>query len=430
MRIFLVGINHHAAPLEIREQVAVPPEEKPSLCSALFDAGADEALVISTCNRTEFVGVAENVDDVRFAAENLLLGRIRNRSNDFAQLLFSLNEIDAVRHLFEVATSLDSLVIGEPHIIGQIREDVERARKAGTVGKILSRLFSFASALAKSVRHHTALGRNPVSVSSIALDLATKVFGSISDKRLLIIGGGEMGRQTAKLAHHRGAHITVTSRTAAKAEEIAGSVEGDMLPWGERMAGLQSTDIAVTSTGATSFILTRQDIAKVMHERRGKPLFIIDIALPRDVDPSADELYNVYRYDLDDLTHAAEENAARRKSEIPKVRTMIETEVSKFERWRAEGAAVQDIVTLRDKVERIRKSEVEAHLKKMQPLDARDRNLVEAMSQAIVNKVLHTPTVRLKEATAKGTERRHADSLRYLFDLNLEDTIDEDDDTP
>jgi glutamyl-tRNA reductase len=427
MRIFIAGLNHHAAPVDIREKVAVPSLEKASLCSALFDAGAAEAVVISTCNRTELVAAAENVDAVRPLMRNLLLDRAAERRGDVESLLFELEESDAVRHLFEVATSLDSLVIGEPHIIGQIREDADRAQKAGTVGKILSRLFSRASFLAKSVRQYTALGCNPVSVSSIALDLATKVFGSIAEKRVLILGAGEMGRQTAILASHRGAKITVASRTITRAEEIAERVEGTVLPWDERMAALAAADIVVTSTGATSFVLTREDMTRVMHERRGRQLFIIDIAMPRDVDPSVDDLYNLYRYDLDDLTHAAEENAARRKSEIPKVRIMIEDALIEFEKWRTECTAVQDIVMFRDKVEQIRKTEVDTYLKKMSALNERDKNLIEAMSQAVVNKILHLPTVRLKEAAADGTSRRHADSLRYLFGLSSEETQQEDD---
>ncbi len=421
MNIVIVGLNHHAAPVELRERAAPDEERKKELCEALVDTDAREAVVISTCNRTEIVLAVSDTEKGGAAARSLLIQSAGDRKSEIEDVLFTLEGTAAVRHLFEVATSLDSLVIGEPHIIGQIREDFDRASKAGTVGKVLSRLFAGAVTLAKAVRQQTALGCSPVSVSSIALDLAAKVFGSIDGKKVLVLGAGEMGRQTAILASHRGAEITVSNRTLEKAEEIAHRVKGKTAPWEERGPAMVETDIIVTSTGATTPILHREDMVSVMHARRNRQVFIIDIAVPRDVDKSVDDLYNLYRYDLDDLTHAAEENASRRKDEIPKVRAMIEVALEDFDKWVAECKVISDIVVLREVVEKIRKTELEAHLRRMHSIDERDRNIVEALTAAIVGKVLHTPTVRLKEAAQEGTDRRHAGSLRYLFGLEQED---------
>lgn len=427
MHIVIVGLNHHAAPLELREKVAPSTEQKAAICEALLDQGADESVVISTCNRTEIVLTADNPSVADAAARQILSANAGERRSEIEGVLFTLKGTEAVRHLFDVATSLDSLVIGEPHIIGQIREDFDRASKAGTVGKILSRLFANAAALAKAVRWQTALGCSPVSISSIALDLAAKVFGSIDGKRLLVLGAGEMGRQTAILASHRGAKITVSNRTLEKASEIAHRVHGSTAPWEARIQAMVETDIIVASTGATIPVINRDDMVAVMHERRNRQVFIIDIAVPRDVDKSVDDLYNLYRYDLDDLTQAAEENAARRKGEIPKVRTMIEAAVDEFDKWRAECKVISDIVVLHDIIEKIRKTEVESHLRKMRSIDDRDRNLIEALTSAIVGKVLHLPTIRLKEAALDGTARRHTRSLRYLFGLEQEDRKIDDD---
>lgn len=429
MHILIVGLNHHAAPVALREMIAPPSKQRAALCQALVDETANEAVLISTCNRTEVVLTADNPDAGETEARALLASRAGEQKNEIEKALFSLRGLDAVRHLFEVATSLDSLVIGEPHIIGQIREDLDRAVKAGTVGKMLGRLFSHAISLAKAVRRQTALGCAPVSVSSIALDLTAKVFGAVFDKNLLVLGTGEMGRQTAILAAHRGARITACSRTLHRAEEIARKAGGACIPWEDRRRAMVDADIIVTATGATSPVIGREDMARVMHERKNRRIFIIDIAVPRDVDKAVDDLYNLYRYDLDDLIHAAKENAARRKDEIPKVRGMIDTAVDTFDKWQKERRAVPNIVMLREKIEQIRKTELDACLGKIQFLDDRDKNIIDAMSSAIVRKMLHMPTVRLKEAAVEGTDRRHAGSLRYLFGLDPEDrNLDDDND--
>ncbi len=425
MSILVVGLNHRCASLAIRETVAVSVDEKADLCVRLLEEGADEAVVLSTCNRTELILNAENVDSVATSARDILLSRIsekhREKHLESEVNIFVLQNTEAVRHLFEVASGIDSAVVGEPHILGQIRDDLNQAVRAGSVGKALRRLFVHAVFLAKSVRQNTELGRANVSVSSIALDTAGRIFGDIAQKNLLVLGGGEMGRQTAILAANKGAKITVSARTYSRSQEIAQKVNGVVIPWESRINALINSDIVVSCTGATSPIIERADMVKVMHERRGKRIFIIDIAVPRDVDPAVDDLYNLYRYDLDDLTAAAAENTARRQSEIPKVRAMIESALTEFDKCQLECNVVPDIVALREKVEQIRKTETENFLRKMHSLDDKDRNLVEAMSLALTNKILHRPTVRLKESALHGTDRRHVASLRYLFGLDLEE---------
>jgi glutamyl-tRNA reductase len=429
MSILVVGINHHAAPLETREQVAVPTEERAELAATVVDDGSSvEAVVLSTCNRTEIVMHTETPDRARVMAASLLTGRAGSAADRVTPLLFYKLNLDAARHLFEVVTSLDSLVIGEPHIIGQIKEDFERAQGAGTVGKVLGRLFFRALELAKSVRNETALGAAPVSVSSIALDLAARVFGAVDGREVLVLGAGEMGRQTALLARHRGAALAVSSRTQSRADELAARVGGRTIAWEARERALARADIVITSTASKAPIIGREEMTRVMQARRNRQIFIIDIAVPRDVSPDVDGLYNLYRYDLDDLNDVARENATRRQTAIPKVEAMISAAVSQFDVWCKEQKVIPAIVAFRERVERIRKREVESHIRKMNALDERDRNLVEALSLAIVNKVLHIPTVRLKESATAGTEKPHERSLRYLFDLDRPDDTENGDD--
>jgi glutamyl-tRNA reductase len=423
MQIAMIGINHHGASVEVRECVAVPTEEKHGLCAELIDTGhASEAVVLSTCNRTEIYLRADDLDEAtHFARSELVARATMGQADAVKNSIVELREIDAVRHLLEVATSLDSLVIGEPHIIGQVRDDFNRAREAGSVGKQLGRLFLRALELAKASRNQTAIGDNPVSVSSIAMNMAARVFGDIKKRSVLVLGAGEMGRQTAILAAHRGAQpIMVCSRNSQHAGELADRVGGTIRLWEKREQAMIESDIIISSTGAPHPIIGREQIKRVMHARLNRPVFLIDIALPRDVAPEVDTLYNVYRYDLDDLTTVARENEELRHEEVDAVVPMINKAQAEYERWSRELKVVPDIVRLREHVEEIRRVEVDSYLRRMHSLDDRDRNLLEAMSSAITAKILHTPTVRLKDAADAGVNARHTGSMRYLFDLDSE----------
>jgi len=420
MNIVLLGLNHHSASVQLRECVAIPAEDKHGVANDLLDRGvAREVVVLSTCNRTEIVLCCDDPISATKSAREVFIERcVPSQLESLESSLFELRDSPAVRHLFEVVTSLDSLVIGEPHIIGQIRDDFETARQAGTVGKVLGRLFLRALELGKTVRSQTAIGESPVSVSSIALDLAGRVFGTIEGRTVLVLGAGEMGRQTAILAGHRNAkRIVVSSPTLDNARRLADRVKGQVYPWEKRDEAMAEVDIIVTSTASPAPIIDKEQMIGVMQGRHNQPIFIIDIAVPRDVHPDVDSLYNLYRYDLDDLTDIAKDNENRRKGAMPEVRALIEEARQDFEQWRKELKVVPAIVSMREHIEMIRQLEVDAHLKKMHSIDDRDSNLVEALSHAIVNKVLHLPTIRLKEAASSGTDLRHASSLRYLFDL-------------
>ena len=420
MNIVLLGLNHHSASVQLRECVAIPSDDKYEVASELVDSGvAREAVVLSTCNRTEIVLTCDDPSIAATSAKEIFVERcVPSQIEALDTSLFELRDSPAVRHLFEVVTSLDSLVIGEPHIVGQIRDDFEIARKAGTVGKVLSRLFTKAVELGKAARSQTAIGESPISVSSIALDLAGRVFGTVEGRSVLVLGAGEMGRQTAVLASHRNAkRIIVSSPTLDNARRLADRVNGQVYPWQKREEAMAEVDIIVTSTAAPEPIIDKTHMTRVMQGRNNQPVFIIDIAVPRDVHQNVDSIYNVYRYDLDDLTGIARENETRRKDAIPEVRALIEEARQDIELWRKELKVVPAIVSMREQIETIRQTEVDTHLKKMHSIDERDVNLVEALSHAIINKILHRPTVRLKEAAAAGTDLRHASSLRYLFDL-------------
>ncbi len=422
MNIVLLGLNHHSAPVELRERMVAAPEDKNRICAKLVDSSiANEVVVISTCNRTEIFICTDEPDAATEIAGKVFFERSPSSDVETVQsALYEKRDSPAVRHLFEVVTSLDSLVIGEPHIIGQVRDDFEIARRAGTVGKVMGRLFLRALELGKAVRKETSIGESPVSVSSIALDLAARVFGTIQGRTVVVIGAGEMSRQTAILAGHRRAErIVVSSRTLERARALSDRVNGEVYPWERREEAMALADVVITSTGSKEPIIGREQMARVMQGRRNRPVFIIDIAVPRDVDPSVDDIYNLYRYDLDDLIDIARENENRRKGAVPEVRSMIEEARHDYENWRRELSVVPTIVSMREHIEEIRRNEVGAHLRRMHSLDERDKNMVEALSHAIVNKVLHQPTVRLKEAASSGTDYRHASSLRYLFDLKF-----------
>jgi glutamyl-tRNA reductase len=422
MNIILLGVNHHSASVEIRECVAIAGEQKSEVASALIDTGLiREAVVLSTCNRTEIFFSTDTPHMSMDVARSVFFDRVVSKqTHKLENALYEERDSPAVRHLFEVITSLDSLVIGEPHIVGQVRDDFETAQKAGTVGKVLSKLFTRALELGKNVRSQTTIGDSPVSVSSIALDLAARVFGTIEGRSVLVLGAGEMGRQTAILAGHRGARrIIVCSKTLDNARKLADRVGGQVYPWENQEEAMSNVDIIITATGSPRPIIDKEQVTRVMHGRRNRPIFIIDIALPRDVDPKVDSIYNIYRYDLDDLTGIAQENKNRRKGAIPEVRALIETARKEFEAWRKELQVVPAIVSIRDHMDEIRQTELENHLKKMHSLDERDQQIIEALSKSIVNKILHHPTVRLKEAAVAGTNLRHAASLRYLFGLKL-----------
>ncbi|RPH79270.1 MAG: glutamyl-tRNA reductase, partial [Candidatus Rokuibacteriota bacterium] len=327
-------------------------------------------------------------------------------------------EEDAIRHAFRVAASLDSMMIGEPQILGQVKDAFALAQSCETVGPALHTLFTQAFAVAKRVRTETEIARHAVSVSFAAVELAKKIFAGLTGRAVLLVGAGKMGELAAKHLVEQGAFpIYVANRTWARAQELARALAGTAVPWEELPTALATVDIVVTSTGAVEPVVTRAAVTRVMHGRRGRPLFFIDIAVPRDVEAGVDDLDDVYRYDIDDLKQVVDANLRERAREAQRAETLIEREVAKFLARQGEVEVIPTIVSLRDRLEDIRLGEVRKTLARLPDASPETRAAIEALSSAMVNKILHAPITKLRESSRAGASRSWLELVHELFAL-------------
>lgn len=422
--VLVVGVSHHSAPVEVREQLDFSRRGLGDALDRLIEhPGVSEAVVLSTCNRAEVYVGCERVDDARREVTRFLA--------DFNELPPELLEPHiyaeigdaAVRHLYRVAAGLDSLVVGEPQILGQVKQAYGEASDRARTGTVLNRLFHTAFGVGKRVRTETGLGDGAVSVSYAAISLARKIFGSLDGRHVLLVGAGEMGKLTAQhLRAHNVARIVVTSRTQAHGQALADSIGGVAVPWSGLRSQLEQADIVITATGATSPVVSRGDIALAMSGRRYSPLFVIDIAVPRDVEPEAAAIEHVFLYNIDDLRGIVEDNVARRHGEIRRADAIIEEEALAFAAWHQSRRAVPLVVALRKRFEDIRLSELERLSAKIDGLPPDARARVEDITRLLVEKLLHTPTEQLKAAADPRTVEAYADTLGRLFDLGTSDT--------
>jgi glutamyl-tRNA reductase len=391
-QLVLVGVSHHVAPVELRETVALDSEGAAALAARLAPA-----ICLSTCNRTELYLQADDADAALERAADAL-GRL--------DVLYRLTGEAAAIHLFRVAAGLDSLVPGEGEILGQVRS----AYEAGTSGPLLDRVFRQALHAGKRVRHETAIGESPASVASAAAALAQQVFGDLAQTRVLLIGAGKAGEQAADNLRSRGAHIAfVANRTAETAAQVAARIGGAPISLAEIAQHLAGVDVVVAATSATGFVLGRAEIGA-----RRSPLLLIDIAVPRDVDPAVNELEACYLYDIDDLEAVVQATLAGRRSESSRAEAIVAAEAERFTAWQASLDVVPAIASLRARVEEIRERELERVRGK---LSEAERIAVESVTARLVDKLLHVPTVRLKEAAAGTQGPQYADTVRYLFGL-------------
>ena len=417
--LFVSGLSHKTAPIAVREQLAV---EEDKLREILLDVHATgvlaEVVILSTCNRVEVYGVA----DVPGEARALAFRRLgQHRGLDLAAvepLLYTKSGAEAVHHCFRVAASLDSMILGEPQILGQVKEAFALAQSCQTVGPLLHHLWSQAFAVAKKVRTETELARHAVSVSFAAVELARKFFGSLDGKAVLLIGAGKMGELAAKHLVDQGAfQIFVANRTWARAQEMARALAGTAVPFEEWPEALSLVDIVITSTGAPEPIVRRAQVERSLQTRRSRPLFFIDIGVPRDVEPGVNELDAVFCYDIDDLRQVVESNLRERLREARKGEVLVEREMEKFVARAQDLEVVPTIVSLRDRLEVIRRGEVEKAYATLPDADVQTRKTIEAMSQAIVNKILHTPIATLRERSRGGHGRSWTEMVHELFGL-------------
>jgi len=421
MHLLLVGISHRTAPVDLRERVDFSARGIAAALSALRARNTtQEAIVVSTCNRAEIYAACDDPASARADVSAFISDFHGIPSSVVADHLYHVTDLDAARHLFRVAAGLESLVVGEPQILGQVKSAHAVAAEAHTTGPVLNRLFHASFAVGKRVRTETALGSGAVSVSYAAVSLARKIFGDLAGRTVVVVGAGEMGKLTALHMKSQGVqHVTIVSRTMAHAARTAEAIGGaSAAPWEELDSVLRASDIVIAATGATSPILTKAHVEGVMKTRRSRPLFIIDIALPRDVEPAAGEIEQVFLYNIDDLQATVRENLQRRSSEVARAEAIVSEETEKFAAWFRSRGAVPTIVALRQRFDAIRRAELERLDFKLASLPPDGRARVEEVTRLIVEKLLLTPTEQLKSAgDDPETIAAFSEALTRLFAL-------------
>jgi glutamyl-tRNA reductase len=426
MALIVAGINHRGASLDIRERIAYRASEMSVALPALRTAAnAREAVILSTCNRTEIYLVEADVD----AAPGVWSELTARLGADAAPYGYLRRDKEAVEHIFRVASGLDSMVLGEAQIQGQVRDAWEQCR--AFAGPILNRLFQTSLLVAGRVRNETSVSRGAASVSSAAVQLAKQIFGSLAGRRAMILGAGEMAELSLECLTDQGVRAAiVANRTHEHAKTLAARYGAVAMHQDECWAALADVDLLMCSTSAPHTVVSIDKVRPGLAARGDRPLCILDIALPRDVDPAVGKLANVFLYDLDDLQAVVQTNLERRRSELPSAEGLIGGEVAKYWDWVAGLSAVPVVTEMRASVEALRVREVAGALKRLQHLAPEERAAIEELSKSLMNKFLHAPTVRLRQAAANGRGLGVVDTARYLFDLEGRPVVDRNEATP
>ena len=401
MKLWLVGISYRHAPVELRERVALGPREAGAV-ARLLAREIGECVCLSTCNRTEVYAVGDEAEERAVDTLSILGGE------EVASKSYRLTDHAAALHLFRVAAGLDSLVPGEGEILGQVRTAFE----AGAPGPLLNRLFHDALRAGKKARTQTTIGESPTSVASAGAALAQQVFGKLTGRRVVVVGAGKVGELAARSLAARGADVVaVANRSDARGADLATRYGADAIPLEGLAEAVASADVVVTCTSAPVFVVTPRDV----RERRGRPLFLIDLAVPRDVDPTVNEIDGCYVYDIDDLEAVVESSLAGRRREAERAEAIVAEEAERFRAWQASLEVVPTIASLRARAEAIRSAELSKA-----KLSDEERRTVDSITSQILNKLLHLPTVRMKEAAAAADGVLYADAVRHLFGLEEE----------
>ena len=416
MSFRLIGVNHHSAPVEVRERLAIPESRLAEAVRHLVQhPGVDEGLILSTCNRVELLTRTRNgTADLR----GFLRDYFRLEPAAFEPHLYDYSEADAIRHFFRVTSSLDSMVVGEAQILGQVKEAYATARAVGAVHSQLDLLLTRAFAVAKRVRTETAVGSSAVSVASVAVELAKKIFGSLQGKHVYLVGAGKMSELAARhLQAHGAASIFVANRTFERAEQLAAKFNGEAIHFSELYNTCDRADIVITSTGAPVAIFRREHGELFLSRRKNRPMFFIDIAVPRDVDPEMNKLDGIFVYDIDDLQQAVTVHVTDRKKEAERAEEIITSEVERFRARLLTLEVVPTIVSLQDHIETIRQAEIDRVRGRLGPLSPDQELAIEALTRGIVNKIMHTPISTLKTAARASEATTVIDVVRRLFNL-------------
>ncbi|MFO7753844.1 MAG: glutamyl-tRNA reductase [Desulfobacteraceae bacterium] len=421
-QIILTGLNHKTAPVELRERLAVGDSQLPGALEKLsLPDRIHEIVLFSTCNRTEIVFTAE--DDKAVDTVKELLAEFKNiRVDEFENALYTYKDDKAVAHLFKVASSLDSMVVGEPQILGQVKKAYRSSVACNTSGVILNRLLHKTFSVAKRVRKETGIGDNAVSISYAATELAGKIFSDLSTKRVMLIGAGEMAELAVEhLISHHVSRITVVNRTFENAVQLADKFKGEAVKYEEMEAALKDADIIISSTGAEGYVLQAGQVKQVMKKRKHRPLFFIDIALPRDLDPNINRINNAYLYDIDDLKSIVNRNMEKRHQETVKAERIIEEAVVKFRKWLQDLEVVPTIVAIKEKIEKITEIETGKTIASMSSLSTEDEEAIRRMAQAIASRIMHDPILFLKDTGAHRKDSFYLNAARQLFNLDPDD---------
>lgn len=423
MHIIVVGINHKTAPVEIRERLTFDPSQLGDAMKRLKDKKSIlENVILSTCNRTEIYAVVDQLHTGRYYIKEFLSEWFQIKQSDFSPFLFIYEQDGAMEHLFNVSCGLNSLVLGETQILGQVRSSFLLAQEENTIGTVFNQLFKQSITLAKRAHSETDIGANAVSVSYAAVELAKKIFGRIENKHVLIIGAGKMGELAIQNLHGSGAtKVTVINRTYEKAETLASRFNGKAKSMDELNAALVEADILISSTGAKDFVITKKMIENVEKKRKGKPLFMVDIAVPRDLDPTISELDSVFLYDIDDLEGIVEANLQERKKAAETILLMIESEIVEFKQWLNMLGVVPVISALREKALTIQAETMVSLERKLSHLSERDMKVLNKHTKSIINQMLKDPVLQAKELAGS---KDAAESLALFMKIfNIEDLV-------
>ncbi|WP_027409492.1 glutamyl-tRNA reductase [Anoxybacteroides tepidamans] len=423
MHIVVVGVNYKTAPVEIREKLAFSESELVEAMKLLKQQKSIlENVIISTCNRTEIYAVVDQVHTGRYYIKTFLADWFQIDKETLAPYLTILEGEAAIEHLFRVTCGLDSMILGETQILGQVRSSFLVAQEGNTIGTVFKQLFKQAVTLAKRAHSETEIGSNAVSVSYAAVELAKKIFGDLSTKRVLIVGAGKMGELALQNLYGSGVqHVTVINRTFEKAEHLAEKFSGSAKPLSELQCALIDADILISSTGAKEYIITKEMMEHVEKMRKGRPLFMVDIAVPRDLDPALAEIENVFLYDIDDLQGIVEANLAERKKAAEQIEIMIEAELVEFQQWLHTLGVVPVIAALREKALAIQAETMQSIERKLPHLSERDRKVLNKHTKSIINQLLRDPISRAKELAAEPNAEEALQLFAKIF--NIEEAL-------
>jgi len=419
MKLSVTGLNHKTAPVEVRERLAFDDR---SLAGALGElkssAEVSEALILSTCNRVEVAVTTTDEADPRALVTGLLANSRKVEPGSLGPHLYHHEEREAVRHLFRVAASLDSMVVGEPQILGQMKSAYALAKAHGSLGGYLETVLTRAFSVAKRVRSETEIGQSAVSVSFVAVELAREIFGSLAGKKVLIVGAGKMSELAARYLHRSGANqIFVTNRTHDRAVEMAELFKGSVVEYNRFVSKLPEIDIVITSSGAPHYILLKEEMKHVIEVRRNRPMFLIDIAVPRNVDPKVNDLDNVFLYDIDDLQRVVDENRQGRLQHAGQAEQIISDEVDRMLARLKAREATPTIVRLQEQLEQVRQAELERVRSRLAELTPQQQEALEALTRGIISKIAHAPIAELRRQATEPNGMQAVEVIRRVFRL-------------